>query len=79
MLDSCVFNPIGIVGVHVLFMSIVFIYVFWCPRFLYQMMFVSCNSSTMGVTCGAETANPCEAHEFTSDFSGVRVSLQFSV
>ena len=43
------------------------------------MMLVSCNSSTMGATCGAETANPCEAHDFTSAFSGVGVSLQFSV
>jgi hypothetical protein len=79
MLDSCVLNPIVILGVHVLFMSIVFIYVFWCLRFLYQMMLVSFNSSTMGATCGAENANSCEAHDFTSAFSGVRVSLQFSV
>ena len=75
MFDSCVLTPICFVEGSVLFMSIVFIYVFWCPtRFLYQMMFVSCKSSTMGATCGAETANPCGAHDFTPAFSGVRVS-----
>ena len=42
------------------------------------MMFVSFNSSTTGATCGTETANPCEAHEFTPVCSGVRVS-RFSV
>ena len=45
-----------------------------CLRFLYHMMFVSCNSSTTGATCGAETANSCEAHEFTPAFNKVRVS-----
>ena len=75
MFDSCVLTPICFVEGSVLFMSIVFIYVFWCPtRFLYQMMLVSCTSSTMGATCGAETANPCGAHDFTPAFSGVRVS-----
>ena len=34
------------------------------------MMFVSFNSSTKGVTSGAGTANPSEAHEFTTVFSG---------
>ena len=78
MFDSCILTPICFVGGSVLFMSIVFIYVFWCLRFLYQMMFVSFNSSTTGATCGAETASPCEAHEFTPVCSGVRVS-RFSV
>jgi hypothetical protein len=27
-----------------------------------------------GATCGAETAYPSGAHEFTPDFSGVRVA-----
>jgi len=75
MFDSCFLTPISFVEGSVLFMSIVFVYVFWCPtRLLYQMMFVSCNSSTMGATCGEETANPCEAHEFIPAFSAVRVS-----
>jgi hypothetical protein len=38
------------------------------------MMFVSFKSNTTGATCGAVTANPCEVHEFTPTFSGVRVS-----
>ena len=75
MFDSCVLTPICFVGGSVLFMSIVFIYVFWCAtRLPNKMMFVSFNSSTTGATCGAETANPCEAHEFSPVFSGVRVS-----
>jgi hypothetical protein len=62
-------------GVQVLIMSIVFIYVCWCPtRFPYHMMFASFNSYMTGATCGAGNANPCEAHEFTPVFSGVRVS-----
>ena len=75
MLDSCFLTPICFVEGSVLFMSIVFVYVFWCPTLLlYKMMFVSCSSSTVGATCGADTPNPCEAHEFTPAFSGVRVS-----
>ena len=75
MFDSCVLTPICFVGGSVLFMSIVFIYVFWCTtRLPNKMMFVPFNSSTTGATCGAETANPCEAHEFSPAFSGVRVS-----
>ena len=62
-------------GVHVLIMSIVLIYVSWCPtRLPYRMMFVSFNSNTTGATCGAGTANPCEADELTPAFSGVRIS-----
>ena len=62
-------------GVQVLIMLIVFIYVCWCPtRFPYHMMFASFNSYMTGATCGAGNANPCEAHEFTPVFSGVRVS-----
>ena len=75
MFDSCVLTPICFVGGSVLFMSIVFIYVFWCAtRLPNKMMFVSFSSSTTGATCGAETANPCEAYEFSPAFSGVRVS-----
>ena len=56
------------------FMLIVFIYAYWCPtQFPYQMMFVSFNSTTTGVTCGAGTANPSGAHECTPGFCGVRV------
>jgi hypothetical protein len=62
-------------GVQVLIMSIVFIYVCWCPtRFPYHMMFASFNSYMTSATCGAGNANPCEAHEFTPAFSGARVS-----
>ena len=68
-------NPLALWGVHVLFTSFVFIYVFWCLRFLYQMMFLSFYGSTTGTTCGEETVNSCKAHEFTPAFSGVRVSL----
>ena len=53
-------------------MLFVFIYVYWCPtRFLYQMMFVTFNSNTTGVTCGAGTAYPSGTPEFTPDFSGI--------
>jgi hypothetical protein len=39
------------------FIFYVFIYVSWCPtRFPYQMMLVSLNSNTTGVTSGAGTA-----------------------
>ena len=30
----------------------------------YQMMFVSFNNTTTGVTCGACTANPSGAHDY---------------
>ena len=57
---------------HDLFMLFVFIYVYWCPtRFLYQMMFVTFNSNTTGVTCGAGTAYPSGTPEFTPEFSGI--------
>jgi hypothetical protein len=66
---------LGLWGVPVLIMSIVLIYVCWCPtRLPYHTMFVSFNSNTTGATCGAGTANSCEAHELTPAFSGVRVS-----
>ena len=75
---SCVLNPIGIVGSSRFI--IVFIYVFWCPRFLYQMMFVSFNSNTAGDTCGSGTANPYETHECTPVLVGfVFLDLHFSV
>jgi len=39
------------------FIYVVFIYVFWCPtRLPYQMMFVSFNSRTTGVTSGIGTS-----------------------
>jgi hypothetical protein len=75
MLDSCDLTLIWFVGVHVLIMSIVFIYVCWCPtRFPYHILFVSFNSNTTGATCGTGTVNPCEEHEFTPAVSGIRVS-----
>ena len=51
----------------------------WCTWFIleinirisYQMMFLSFNSNTTGVTCGAGTASPSEATEFTSVFCEV--------
>jgi hypothetical protein len=55
-----------------------YLYLFTCPtRFLYQMMFVTFNSNTTGVTCGAGTAYPSGTPEFTPepeftpDFSGI--------
>jgi hypothetical protein len=62
---------------NVLFLSFVFIYVYWFPTlFPYQMMFVSFKSNT--VTCGAGTANPSRA---PVTFSGAPVarSLVFYV
>ena len=53
-------------------MLFVFIYTYWCPtRFPYQMIFVSSNSHTTGVTCGAGPANPSGAPGRTLVFSGV--------
>ena len=61
------------------FMLIVFIYAYWCPtQFPYQMMFVSFNSTTTGVTCGAGTANPSGAHECTAGFLRGSCSSIFS-
>jgi hypothetical protein len=37
-------------------------------RFPYQMMLVSFTSNTVGVTCGAGTANPSGAQEFAIGF-----------
>jgi hypothetical protein len=55
----------------------------WCQTrcFPCQMMFVSFNSNTTGVTSGAGTANISGALEFIPGFSGVRVawSLVFCV
>jgi hypothetical protein len=68
--------------VPVLFMLFVFIYDMLCPtRFAYQMMFVSLSSNTPGITCGAGTANPSGAREFTTGFIEVCVarSLVFYV
>ena len=56
-------------GIHVLFMFFVFIYIYLCPsRFLYHMMLVSLNSNTTGFTCGAVSAYPFRAPEFTPSF-----------
>jgi hypothetical protein len=45
-------------------MLFVFIYIYWCPTWIpYQMMFVSFNSSTTGVTNGSGTASLSEAPE----------------
>jgi len=52
----------------------IFVFIYWCPtRFLYQMMFVSFNGNTTGVTSGTGTSNPSGAPQFTSCFCGVRV------
>jgi hypothetical protein len=57
--------------VHVIFMLIVFIFIYWC-----QITSVSSNSDTTGVTCGAGTANPSRAHEFThSLLCGCSISI----
>ena len=45
-------------------MVVVCIYVYWCPtRFLYQIIFMSFNSSTTDATSGAGTSNPFRAHD----------------
>ena len=51
-----------------------YLYLYTHARFPYHMTFVSFNSSTTCVTCGAGTANNSGAHEFTTGFSGVRVA-----
>ena len=62
----CVVGGGGGGGGRFLFMLFAFIYVYWCPtQFPYQMMFVSSNRNTAGVTCGAGTTNPSGAQEFT--------------
>ena len=64
--------------IRVIFMLFVFIYTYWCPtRFPYQMMFVSFNSSTMGVISGAGIANPFWSTWVPLIFSGVLVSRSF--
>jgi hypothetical protein len=45
----------------------------WFNWFSYQMMFVSFNCNTKGVTMGTGTANSSGIPEFTPDFNGVRV------
>ena len=58
--------PFVLAGVRVLLMLCKFIYVYWCPtRFPYQMVLVSFNNDTTGVTCGAGTVYPFGVHEFT--------------
>ena len=49
-----------------------YFYVNWCPsRFPFQMMFVSFNSYTTGITSGAGTANP------SGNLSSSRISVGF--
>jgi hypothetical protein len=46
-----------------------FFYAYWCPtRFPYQMVFVSLNSNTTGVTFETETVNPVGTPEFIASF-----------
>ena len=76
---KCMFHsslfPFVLQEVHVLFMLFVFIYIYRCPaRFPYQMMLVTLKSNTTGVACGAGSANPSGASEFTRVFSGVHVA-----
>ena len=53
-----VWSLIWICIVHILFMLFIFIYWYYCQtRFPYQMMFVSFNTNTTGVTCGSETSD----------------------
>ena len=53
---STFYAPVVYVGVRVLLMQYIFIYVYWCStRFPYQMMFMSFNSNTTGVTSEAGT------------------------
>ena len=62
-------TPFILQKVDILFMLFVCIYVYWCPtRFLYQMMFVSFNSNTTGVTCRAGTSNYSGSPAFTTSF-----------
>ena len=68
---------------HFLFMLFTFIYVYWCPtQFPYQMMFVSSNRNTAGVTYGQELLTlPERRSSPVLVLSGVRVarSLVFCV
>ena len=75
---SCTLLSCVLLGMHILSM---FIDVYWRQiRFPYQMMFVSFNSNTTGVTCGAGTANSSGTSEYTPGFSGFALlDIQFSV
>ena len=56
-------------------MLFVFLYVYWCPtRFTYQLVIMSFNSNTTGVTCGAGTASFPEHTSSTLISSCVRVA-----
>ena len=49
---------------------IVHFYVYWCPsRLSFQMILMSFNSNTTGVTCRSGTAYPSGEPEFTPTFS----------
>ena len=57
-----------------MFFLFLFIYAYWCAtRFPCQVMFVSFNSNTTGVTSGAGTANLYGSPGLTAGFSWVRV------
>jgi hypothetical protein len=56
-------------GCHVLSMLFVFIYAYWRPtQFPYQMMFVSLNLSTTGVSSRTGISYPSGTSEFTPGF-----------
>jgi hypothetical protein len=55
----------------------VFAYTGVPTRFPCQIMFLSSNSNTTDVTCGAGTANPTGAHECTPVFRGIPVAQSF--
>jgi hypothetical protein len=72
-----VLAPIWVVeGVNVLFMLFVFINAYWCPaRFLHQVMLVSFNSKTTGITSEAGTSYPSGVTELTTGFRVLNLSL----
>ena len=78
----CLLLPFLMQGAHALFMLFVFISIFWYPtRFPCQMMLVSFNSNTTGVTSGAGIANSSGALSSSPIFSGILVvrSVVFGV
>ena len=72
------FTPICFIGIHVLYMLVVFIYAYCPTRFPCH---ISLNSYTTGVTIGAVTASPLGAHEFIRGFlwGSCCTNLSFSV
>jgi hypothetical protein len=63
------------------YLCLFYFYVNWCPsRFPFQMMFVSFNSYTTGITSGAGTANLSGNLSSSPHFNGIRVARSlFSV